>query len=470
MRRSTSIPSTLDEIDGQDFSEELPHSHMSVVRYLISQIRPGMSLARVTLPTFILETRSTLERLTDWMVHADILRLVNDEDDKIMRMLHFCTWMVAGFHMGPRTPKKPYNSLLGECFRAALVAHDGSITGTYVAEQVSHHPPICAFHYADRAGGIAVWGHSELRSKFLIHSIAAIMDNENTKCNFEHLNRGETYQFNLPNMYGRGIVTGKLRMEICGKVRVRCPQTKVFAKIEFLEKPTLRGRYNCFKGIVYTEEKVKKKVKRVVQVSFSGRWSAYMKCKDERTGREWIAFDVRSAEPATIAVPDLRDQSAMESRFIWQKVSEYIRLGNMPKATDQKLALEERQRRLIKHMKETKAVWQPQEFSWDDAQQRFVPIRLDLSPWAAGEPPQAMPPPFEVPMVMGDLETAGAIMTFDQIHSVVDGLPPGAIQAPIIIPMDDDAAPAPGGASAIRSPKHSSDGGEADLDDSDQTS
>jgi hypothetical protein len=29
----------------------------------------------VTLPTFILETRSTLERLTDWMVHANIRRL-----------------------------------------------------------------------------------------------------------------------------------------------------------------------------------------------------------------------------------------------------------------------------------------------------------------------------------------------------------------------------------------------------------
>jgi hypothetical protein len=255
-----SEPANLDSFEDQDFSEEIPRSEGHLVSFLLSQIRPGMSLARITLPTFILETRSTLERLTDWMIHGDILRRINDQNDPHLRALDFCTWIVAGFHMGPRTPKKPYNSMLGECFRAALNDQEGRIIGTYTAEQVSHHPPVCAFHYQDREGGIVVWGHSELQSKFLVTSIAAIMDNDNTKVNFEHLNRGETYEFNLPNMYGRGILTGKLMMEICGKVRVFCPQTRVYAKISFLEKPLVGGRYNRFKGCVYTKELVKKKV------------------------------------------------------------------------------------------------------------------------------------------------------------------------------------------------------------------
>jgi hypothetical protein len=316
-----------------------------------------MSLARITLPTFILETRSTIERLTDWMVHADLLRTINDLEDPCMRALRFCTWVISGFHMGPRSPKKPYNSMLGECFRATLEAPNGQILGTYLAEQVSHHPPICAFHYADRAGGTVVWGHSEMRSRFLVTSVAAIMDNENTKVNFEHLKRGETYEFNLPDMYGRGFLTGRLAMEICGTVRVSCQQTGVFAKIKFLDKPALRGRYNCFKGRVYTKQTVKKKVIKVVHLTFSGRWSAYMRCKNEHDGSEWLEFDVRTALPLSVVVPPIEAQSPIESRSLWQRVTEFLTQNNVPRATEFKLALEDKQRALVHFMKDNGTTW-----------------------------------------------------------------------------------------------------------------
>ena len=189
----------LDDIDNQDFSETIPKKEGSVVWHLVSQLKVGMSLARITLPTFILETRSTLERFTDWMAHADILRKAANADDPVMRCLHLCTWIVSGFHLAPRTPKKPYNSMLGEVFRAILIGEEGKAIGSYVAEQVSHHPPISAFHYVDRGGGVVIWGHSEMRSKFLGNSIVALMD-KNTRVNLDLLNRGESYEFNFPNM------------------------------------------------------------------------------------------------------------------------------------------------------------------------------------------------------------------------------------------------------------------------------
>jgi hypothetical protein len=439
---SRSHPSDLESVEDQDFSEEIPRSEFHIVSFLLSQIRPGMSLARITLPTFILETRSTLERLTDWMTHADILRQINAEDNPHLRALTFCTWIVSGFHMGPRTPKKPYNPILGECFRAALTEENGHVIGTYTAEQVSHHPPICAFHYQDREGGIVVWGHSELQSKFLVTSVAAIMDNENTKVNFEHLNRGETYEFNLPNMYGRGILTGKLMMEICGKVRVFCPQTGVYAQVHFQEKPILGGKYNRFKGKVYTKEKVKKKSKEVVHITFSGRWSAFMKCKDEHTGREWFSFDIRSAVPLHILVPQLGEQTAIESRFIWQKVTEWLQRNDTAKATDHKLAIEEKQRALVKHMKEGHLVWRHQVFHFDQAQLRFVPNALNLAVYDPSEPPLTMPAPFEMPELIADLERRGVTRTFPQIHEEVDAQG-FHVQLPLVIVDPDLEAPPP---------------------------
>jgi hypothetical protein len=247
------------------------------------------------------------------------------------------------------------------------------------------------------------------------------MDNENTKVNFEHLKRGETYEFNLPNMYGRGILTGKLMMEICGKVRVFCPQTGVCAKIEFLEKPIVGGKYNKFKGSVFTQEKVKKKVKKVDHITFTGRWSAFMKCKNEETGAEWLAFDVRRAVPLTIVVPEIGELAPIESRFIWRKVTEWLQRGDTAKATDHKLALEEKQRELIRYMKTENSEWTLQAFSFDTAQKRYVPHALNLSQYDPEESPQEMPPVFQMPELIAELERRGVTRTFQQIHEEVDG-------------------------------------------------
>lgn len=40
---------------------------------LLKQLRPGMDLSRVVLPTFILEPRSFLNKLSDYYYHADLL-------------------------------------------------------------------------------------------------------------------------------------------------------------------------------------------------------------------------------------------------------------------------------------------------------------------------------------------------------------------------------------------------------------
>ncbi|EAY00138.1 Oxysterol-binding protein [Trichomonas vaginalis G3] len=401
----------LDKIDDQDFSEEIPKSEGSIVRFLLSQLRPGMSLAKVTLPTFILETRSTIQRLTDWMSHADILRKVALEDDPVMRCFHLCTWIVSGFHMAPRLPKKPYNSLLGEVFRASLLNPDGTCGGTYEAEQVSHHPPISAFYFSDRKGNSVIWGHSEMRSKFTGNSLAAIMDNENTKVNFECLSRHETYEFNFPDMYGRGVLIGTLRMEICGHVRIKCPQTGITALIKFKEKPTFRGKYNEIKGYVY--EPGRKSPKTVIE--FTGRWSAYVKATDLRTNKTWLAFDVRKNIPLRIKYPNYTEQCPYESQFLWQNVTRYLLMKDTKNATEHKLALEDKQRAERKYYEDNNIEWKYQRFHYDKEKDRFIPNNLNLTPYSPDEPQQEMSPPFHIPECIQQAQDAGASKPLQEI-------------------------------------------------------
>lgn len=44
----------------------------SVVTHLLSQVKIGMDLTKVVLPTFILERRSLLEMYADYFAHPDM--------------------------------------------------------------------------------------------------------------------------------------------------------------------------------------------------------------------------------------------------------------------------------------------------------------------------------------------------------------------------------------------------------------
>lgn len=47
-------------------------SHGSMISHLISQVKIGMDLTKVALPTFILERRSLLEMYADYFAHPDL--------------------------------------------------------------------------------------------------------------------------------------------------------------------------------------------------------------------------------------------------------------------------------------------------------------------------------------------------------------------------------------------------------------
>lgn len=46
-------------------------THGSVMTHLLSQVKIGMDLTKVALPTFILERRSLLEMYADYFAHPD---------------------------------------------------------------------------------------------------------------------------------------------------------------------------------------------------------------------------------------------------------------------------------------------------------------------------------------------------------------------------------------------------------------
>lgn len=82
--------------------EELAEEHKSLIWFLVKQVRPGMDLSKVVLPTFILEPRSFLDKLADSFYHVDIISKAVVEDDPFIRMKLITKWYLSGFYKKPK--------------------------------------------------------------------------------------------------------------------------------------------------------------------------------------------------------------------------------------------------------------------------------------------------------------------------------------------------------------------------------
>ena len=92
-----------------------------------------------------------------------------------MRMKTVVQWYLSGFYKKPKGLKKPYNPIIGETFRCYWEHSNGSKT-FYLAEQVSHHPPISSFYATNRQDGFTISGTILAKSKFYGNSTSAILD------------------------------------------------------------------------------------------------------------------------------------------------------------------------------------------------------------------------------------------------------------------------------------------------------
>ncbi len=72
----------LGTLGASEQTEEVADENKSLVWTLLKQVRPGMDLSRVVLPTFILEPRSFLEKLADYYFHVDLLTQCDPRDPR----------------------------------------------------------------------------------------------------------------------------------------------------------------------------------------------------------------------------------------------------------------------------------------------------------------------------------------------------------------------------------------------------
>ncbi|XP_021507216.1 oxysterol-binding protein-related protein 11 isoform X2 [Meriones unguiculatus] len=356
----------------------------SVILHLLSQLKLGMDLTRVVLPTFILEKRSLLEMYADFMSHPDLFIGITNGATPEDRMIRFVEYYLTSFHEGRKgaIAKKPYNPIIGETFhcswrvpRSEVASSAGgsssspvvtnhaplpeeaptqgssdSYTVRFVAEQVSHHPPVSGFYAECAERKMCVNAHVWTKSKFLGMSIGVTMVGEGILSLLEH---GEEYTFSLPCAYARSILTVPW-VELGGKVSVNCAKTGYSASITFHTKPFYGGKLHRVTA------EVKHNVTSTVVCRAQGEWNSVLEFTYSSGDTKYV--DLTKLPVTKKRVRPLERQGPFESRRLWKNVTDSLRESEIDKATEHKRTLEERQRSEERHRADTGTPWKTKYF------------------------------------------------------------------------------------------------------------
>lgn len=332
-----------EDVDDED---DYDNGNRNIILSLIGQLRPGSDLSRITLPTFILERKSMLERITNLLQHPNMIAHATSLEDPVERFVEVVRWYMSGWHIAPKAVKKPLNPVLGEYF-SCYWDFDNNERAYYIAEQTSHHAPKSSYFYSYPARQIRVDGIVIPRSKFLGNSAASIMEGIARLRFGEHPNsKGlpETYTLTQPNIYARNVIVGSLKLEIGDKAKVICADTGMECVIEFKMKGYISGTYHEVKGSIMHKGQV--------LYELSGKWNEIIYIKSPK-GKKTVFFDCTN--DTDIHRPKVRptsEQGQYESRRLWEKVVAALGERNHKVATDEKYEIEDYQRKLQKKREE----------------------------------------------------------------------------------------------------------------------
>ncbi|XP_028407493.1 oxysterol-binding protein-related protein 11-like [Dendronephthya gigantea] len=362
-----------ESVNNQAFSleNENMEEHKSLILHLLSKLKLGMDLTKVPLPTFILEPRSSLEMFADFYGYPDLFLKISEEHSAEERMLAAVQYYLTSFYAARKGhySKKPYNPVLGEIFQCswntcARQTH-GDVSNTenteesrdcrlrYVAEQVSHHPPVSAFYVECPQKNVCMNCHIWTKSKFYGMSIGVELIGDGV---LTLLNHDEEYVFTFPNAYCRSILT-RPWTELGGKVNISCSKTGYSSSITFHTKPMYGGVRDNITG------EVKHLPSGRVVCRINGQWTEKIEMVFPDKGVQHLK--VLEPKVMTKTCKKLRPLSLQqdnESRKLWNLVTEAVRNDDIDKAAEEKRKLEEDQRVAARQREESETPWKTKLF------------------------------------------------------------------------------------------------------------
>ncbi|CAH1716420.1 unnamed protein product [Chironomus riparius] len=221
----------------------------------------GKDLSKITMPVHFNEPLSFLQRMVEYMEYSQLMRIAAEQTDPINRLKYIAAFAVSALACNWDRMGKPFNPLLGETYEIERPEF------RCLCEQVSHHPPVSAFHaespsfqfYGSIYPKIKFWGKSiEIQPKGTLTVKLPKWD--------------ETYSWNNPNCTIHNVIVGKLWMEQYGTIEIVNHQSGLKAILQFKATGSIHKDLHRVEGTILDGNKKK--------LFLYGRWTDVLKCTD----------------------------------------------------------------------------------------------------------------------------------------------------------------------------------------------
>ncbi|OXB68151.1 hypothetical protein ASZ78_008669, partial [Callipepla squamata] len=260
-------------------------------------------------------------------------------DDQRSVILHLISQLKLGMDL-TRDPAKESGQDQSTCYKLR-----------FVAEQVSHHPPVSCFYCECKEKKMCVNAHVWTKSKFMGMSIGVSMVGEGVLYLLEH---EEEYVFTLPSAYARSILTIPW-VELGGKVNINCARTGYSATVTFHTKPFYGGKVHRVTA------EVKHNPTNTIVCKAQGEWNGTLEFT--YSNGETKVIDTSKLPVTKKKIRPIAKQGPLESRHLWQHVTNSLKEGNIDAATEHKHRLEERQRAEERQRTALSTPWKPKYFA-----------------------------------------------------------------------------------------------------------
>ena len=208
----------------QSLPVEMVVDAASVSIWTVLKSAIGKDMTRISIPIHYNEPLSMLQRLAEDMEYSECLDNAAAAQDSLMRIQFIAAFAVSVYASTWGRVSKPFNPLLHETFE--LVSKEKGFR--YLAEQVSHHPPITAcycessewIYWSEVNVKTAFWGKSfDIQPLGVFHVVLKKWK--------------EHYSWRKCNTVVNNIVLGKLWIDHYGQMTVLNHKTGDTAKLDF---------------------------------------------------------------------------------------------------------------------------------------------------------------------------------------------------------------------------------------------
>ncbi|KAK5611515.1 Oxysterol-binding protein- protein 2 [Crenichthys baileyi] len=225
----------------------------------------GMELSKIAMPVVFNEPLSFLQRISEYMEHIHLIHKACSLSDSKDRMQVVAAFAVSAVASQWERTGKPFNPLLGETYE--LIREDEGYR--LISEQVSHHPPISAFHAQSLKQEFEFHGSIYPKLKFWGKSVEAEPKGTMT---LELLKHKEAYTWTNPMCCVHNIILGKLWIEQYGTVEIVNHSTGDKCILNFKPCGMFGKDLHKVEGYIQDKSVISKKKRQVIY----GKWTECM--------------------------------------------------------------------------------------------------------------------------------------------------------------------------------------------------